>query len=105
MSCSSVTACRLAENGAAYPIRIWLADFDRRNQDDLSRLNILNPAGLPVQVAQFAPCPLSRAVAAYIPLNADKHLAGTIAYCPSIPPAPASLRSDGMSLRSTCQLP
>ncbi len=44
----------LTENGTEYPIRIWLADFDRRNQDDVSRLNILNPAGLPVQVAQFA---------------------------------------------------
>lgn len=44
----------LTENGTEYPIRIWLADFDRRNQDDVSRLNLLNPAGLPVQVAQFA---------------------------------------------------
>jgi hydrophobic/amphiphilic exporter-1 (mainly G- bacteria), HAE1 family len=44
----------LTENGIEYPIRIRLADFDRRNYDDVSRLNILNPAGLPVQVAQFA---------------------------------------------------
>jgi hydrophobic/amphiphilic exporter-1 (mainly G- bacteria), HAE1 family len=44
----------LTENGIEYPIRIRLADFDRRNYDDVNRLNILNPVGLPVQVAQFA---------------------------------------------------
>ncbi|WP_373548067.1 efflux RND transporter permease subunit [Haliscomenobacter sp.] len=44
----------LTENGTEYPIRIWLADFDRRNYEDVSRLNILSPAGLPLQVAQFA---------------------------------------------------
>ncbi|MCC7464987.1 MAG: efflux RND transporter permease subunit, partial [Saprospiraceae bacterium] len=44
----------LTENGTEYPIRIWLADFDRQSFDDVSRLNILNPAGIPVQVAQFA---------------------------------------------------
>lgn len=44
----------LTENGTEYPIRIWLADFNRRNYDDVNRLSILNPAGLPVQVAQFA---------------------------------------------------
>lgn len=44
----------LTENGTEYPIRIWLADFDRRNYDDVSRLNILSPAGLPLQVTQFA---------------------------------------------------
>ncbi|MCC6413591.1 MAG: efflux RND transporter permease subunit [Saprospiraceae bacterium] len=44
----------LTEDGTEYPIRIWLADFDRRNFDNVSRLNILNPAGIPVQVAQFA---------------------------------------------------
>jgi len=44
----------LTENGTEYPIRIWLPDFDRRNFDDVNRLNILNPQGFPVQVAQFA---------------------------------------------------
>lgn len=44
----------LTEKGTEYPIRIWLADFDRQSFDDVSRLNILNPAGIPVQVAQFA---------------------------------------------------
>ncbi|MBK8655164.1 MAG: efflux RND transporter permease subunit [Haliscomenobacter sp.] len=45
---------RLTESGTEYPIRIWLADFDRRNFEDVNRLNILNPMGVPVQVAQFA---------------------------------------------------
>lgn len=44
----------LTENGTEYPIRIWLADFDRQNYEDVSRLNILNPMGMPVQVEQFA---------------------------------------------------
>lgn len=44
----------LTEDGTEYPIRIWLADFDRRNYDDVNRLHIINPMGLPVQVAQFA---------------------------------------------------
>ncbi|MBL7825896.1 MAG: efflux RND transporter permease subunit [Saprospiraceae bacterium] len=44
----------LTENGTEYPVRIWLADFDRRNYEDVNRLNILNPMGIPVQVAQFA---------------------------------------------------
>lgn len=44
----------LTENGTEYPIRIWLADFDRQNYEDVSRLNILNPMGMPVQVVQFA---------------------------------------------------
>ncbi len=44
----------LTENGTEYPVRVRLADFDRRNYEDVSRLNILNPMGFPVQVAQFA---------------------------------------------------
>jgi len=44
----------LTENGTEYPIRVRLADFDRRNYDNVNRLNIINPAGSPVQVAQFA---------------------------------------------------
>ena len=44
----------LTENGIEYPIRIWLADFDRRNIGDVNRLSVLNPAGFPVQVIQFA---------------------------------------------------
>lgn len=44
----------LTENGTEYPIRVRLADFDRRNFEDVHRLHIINPAGVPVQVAQFA---------------------------------------------------
>lgn len=44
----------LTEGGTEYPIRIWLADFDRQNFNDVQRLSILNPAGTPVQVSQFA---------------------------------------------------
>ncbi len=45
---------KLTENGTEYPIRIWIADFDRRSYENVSRLNILNPMGFPVQVSQFA---------------------------------------------------
>ena len=44
----------LTENGTEYPVRIWLADFDRKNIDDLKRLTVLNPKGMPVEVNQFA---------------------------------------------------
>jgi len=45
---------KLTENGTEYPIRIWIADFDRRSYENVSHLNILNPMGFPVQVSQFA---------------------------------------------------
>ncbi|MDO8365869.1 MAG: efflux RND transporter permease subunit [Saprospiraceae bacterium] len=45
---------KLTENGTEYPIRIWITDFDRRSFENVSRLNILNPMGFPVQVSQFA---------------------------------------------------
>lgn len=45
---------RLTENGTEYPIRILLADLDRRNYDDVHRLSLINPMGMPVQVHQFA---------------------------------------------------
>src|SRR5690606_3735352 len=38
---------RLTENGTEYPIRIGLADFDRRNVEDVRRLTILSPSGRP----------------------------------------------------------
>lgn len=44
----------LTENGIEYPVRVRLADFDRRNFEDVNRLLIVNPAGVPVQVSQFA---------------------------------------------------
>jgi len=44
----------LTENGTEYPIRVWLTNFNRRNYDDVSHLAIVNPMGMPVEVAQFA---------------------------------------------------
>lgn len=44
----------LTENGTEYPVRIWLNDFNRKSYQDVQRLTIVNPQGLPVQVAQFA---------------------------------------------------
>lgn len=43
-----------SENGTEYPIRIWLDRFNRQNKNDVSQLKIVNPMGIPVEVAQFA---------------------------------------------------
>jgi HAE1 family hydrophobic/amphiphilic exporter-1 len=40
--------------GTEYPIRIWLDAFNRRNFNDVENLTIINPAGMPVEVSQFA---------------------------------------------------
>ncbi len=44
----------LTENGTEYPVRIWLDEFNRQNFEDVQRLSIVNPMGLPVEVSQFA---------------------------------------------------
>ena len=44
----------LTENGTEYPVRIRLDDFERKNYEDVSRLPIINPMGMPVEVSQFA---------------------------------------------------
>ena len=44
----------LTENGTEYPIRISLDEFERKNYEDVKRLSIVNPMGLPVEVSQFA---------------------------------------------------
>jgi HAE1 family hydrophobic/amphiphilic exporter-1 len=44
----------LTDQGVEYPVRIWLDDFSRRNFEDVSRLIIVNPIGMPIEVAQFA---------------------------------------------------
>ena len=44
----------LTENGTEYPVRIWLDEFSRQNFVDVQQLSIINPAGLPVEVSQFA---------------------------------------------------
>jgi hydrophobic/amphiphilic exporter-1 (mainly G- bacteria), HAE1 family len=44
----------MTERGTEYPVRVWLDDFNRRSYDDVRRLDIVNPQGVPVQVSQFA---------------------------------------------------
>lgn len=44
----------LTENGTEYPVRIWLSDYNRQNYEDVKRLSIINPMGLPIEVSQFA---------------------------------------------------
>jgi HAE1 family hydrophobic/amphiphilic exporter-1 len=44
----------LTENGTEYPIRIWLAEFSRQNFEDVQQLSIINQAGMPVEISQFA---------------------------------------------------
>ena len=44
----------ITENGTEYPVRIWLDNFSRKNYEDVSRLTIVNPMGVPVEVNQFA---------------------------------------------------
>ncbi len=45
---------RLTENGTEYPVRIWLDDFNRQNEDDIKELVITNPLGMPIEISQFA---------------------------------------------------
>jgi len=44
----------LYENGTEYPIRIRLDDVDRRSAEDVARTRFVTPAGLAVQLDQFA---------------------------------------------------
>ncbi|MBK7309387.1 MAG: efflux RND transporter permease subunit [Sphingobacteriaceae bacterium] len=44
----------LTENGTEYPVRIWFDGYSRQNYEDVQRLSIVNPMGLPVEVSQFA---------------------------------------------------
>ncbi len=44
----------LTQNGTEYPVRIWLDEFERKNYDDVKRLSIVNPMGIPVEISQFA---------------------------------------------------
>lgn len=44
----------LTENGTEYPIRIWLADCNRKNYEDVNRLTVVNPMGIPYDISQFA---------------------------------------------------
>jgi HAE1 family hydrophobic/amphiphilic exporter-1 len=44
----------LTENGTEYPIRIWLDEFNRQNFEDVQKLSIINPQGIPLEISQFA---------------------------------------------------
>ncbi len=44
----------LTENGTEYPVRIWLDQFSRQNEDDVKQLNIVNPMGVPIEISQIA---------------------------------------------------
>lgn len=44
----------LTENGTEYPVRIWIDGYSRQNYEDVQRLSIVNPMGLPMEVSQFA---------------------------------------------------
>lgn len=44
----------LTDEGVEYPIRVQLDRWDRRNLNDIERLTILNPKGIPIEIAQFA---------------------------------------------------
>lgn len=44
----------LTEKGTEYPVRIWLDQFSRKNEDDIKNLMIVNPMGVPIEVSQFA---------------------------------------------------
>ncbi len=44
----------LTENGTEYPVRIWFDGYSRQNYEDVQRLSIVNPMGLPIEVSQFA---------------------------------------------------
>ncbi|MCZ2355916.1 MAG: efflux RND transporter permease subunit [Bacteroidia bacterium] len=44
----------LTENGTEYPVRIWLDNFSRKNEDDVKQLKIVNLMGIPIEVSQFA---------------------------------------------------
>lgn len=44
----------LTEQGTEYPVRIWLDDFNRQNMEDVEKLVIVNPGGMPIEVSQFA---------------------------------------------------
>jgi HAE1 family hydrophobic/amphiphilic exporter-1 len=44
----------MAENGVDFPIRIRLDDFSRKNYEDIASLPIVNPAGTPINISQFA---------------------------------------------------
>jgi len=48
------TDAKLTENGTEYQVNIRLDEFNRKNFDDVKRLTIVNPMGIPIEISQFA---------------------------------------------------
>src|SRR5690625_5687969 len=44
----------LTDGGTEYPIRVRVDVFDRQDYDDMRQLTVVNPAGIPLGVSQFA---------------------------------------------------
>jgi hydrophobic/amphiphilic exporter-1 (mainly G- bacteria), HAE1 family len=44
----------MTEKGVEYPVRIRLEAFNRQNFEDVQKLIVVNPAGIPLEIAQFA---------------------------------------------------
>ncbi|MCF1750825.1 efflux RND transporter permease subunit [Mariniradius sediminis] len=44
----------LTEGGTVYPVRILLDNFNRQNYDDINRVLLVNPMGMPINLSQVA---------------------------------------------------
>src|SRR5690625_7348339 len=44
----------LTDGGTEYPIRVRLDEFDRQDYDDTGKLTVVNRAGIPLRVSQYA---------------------------------------------------
>ncbi len=44
----------LSQGGTEYPVRVQLDNFNRQNYDDIQRLLLVNPMGMPISLAQVA---------------------------------------------------
>ena len=44
----------LTQQGTEYPVRIWLDEIRRQDFEDVQKLTMINPMGIPVEVSQFA---------------------------------------------------
>ncbi|MCO5272892.1 MAG: efflux RND transporter permease subunit [Cyclobacteriaceae bacterium] len=44
----------LTMQGTEYPVRVWLDHLNRQNLEDVKKLTIVNPKGIPIEVSQFA---------------------------------------------------
>lgn len=44
----------LTENGTEYPVRVWVDNINRQNFEDIQKLSMINPMGIPLELSQFA---------------------------------------------------